>query len=183
MHSSLIRFTHSLIHSAHTRVHRSVRPFKGFLVRWFEWLNATWPHPEHTLINSARDANGLSPIVPCLFSHLPARADLVIVEAGSIVPGNQPPVAELLARQLLGMRSKPAILFVTVRTWCKFGTGGGSFYRPSYGITELRHQKLLYPWGAFVTPRGSRTHRVDDTPSLGYHWEPPAATLALPWSI
>ena len=56
------------------------RPFKGFLVRWFEWLNTTWPHAGHQLFNAGRDASSLGTILPCLFSHLPPRFDFLLVE-------------------------------------------------------------------------------------------------------
>ena len=62
------------------------RPFKGFLVRWFEWFNATWPHPQHRIVNAAKDATSMETIVPCLFSHLPASFDLLFVEGGSMFP-------------------------------------------------------------------------------------------------
>ena len=80
-----------------------LRPHKGFLVRWFEFLNNTWPprHGRHSLHNGARDANSLSPIIPCLFSHLPPQPDVVIVEALSLYRHQDIAVIESLVRQVL----------------------------------------------------------------------------------
>jgi len=91
-----------------------LRPFKGFLVRWFEWLNATWPHPEHRIVNAANDATSMETIVPCLFSHLPASFDLLLIEGGSMFTSNTPGLMEGILRQLLLMHAPPAIVFVTV---------------------------------------------------------------------
>ena len=90
------------------------RPHKGFLVRWFEWLNSTWPHPQHRLVNSARDANSMATMVPCLFSHLPPSFDLLFIEGGSMFNTNTPALMEAVARQVVSMRSLPTVAFVTV---------------------------------------------------------------------
>lgn len=113
-----------------------VRPFAGFMVRWFAWLNATWPHPQHRLYNAGRDASSLASIVPCLFSHLPARFDLLLVEAGSMFMNNAAGTVEVLARQIRSMRSPPPLVFLNVHLWCTFG---GSVNKKvwSYGITQL----------------------------------------------
>lgn len=98
-----------------------VRQFKGFLVRWFEWLETTWPQP-HTLYNSGRDASSLSSLTPCLASHLPSNgADLLIVEAGSMFLSHRPAMIEQLVRAVASMRVPPAVVFVTVHVWCTFG--------------------------------------------------------------
>ena len=97
------------------------REFKGFLVRWFEALNATWPQ-EHTLDNAARDASSLDTLTPCLASHMPrGGADLLIVEAGSMFLAHTPGGMEQLVRALASMRKPPAVVFVTVHLWCTFG--------------------------------------------------------------
>ena len=57
------------------------RPFKGFAVRFFEWLNVA--KPEHQLFNAGRDASSRN-VAPCLFSHLPPSFDLILIEAGSM---------------------------------------------------------------------------------------------------
>ena len=98
-----------------------VRPFKGFLVRWFEYLNATWPHPQHRIINAGKDATSMETIVPCLFSHLPPSFDLLLIEGGSMFLGNTPGLMEAMARQVLEMRSRPTIAFITAHYWCTHG--------------------------------------------------------------
>ena len=97
------------------------RKFKGFMVRFFEWLNATWPHPEHKLYNAARDAASLNTILPCLFSHIPPRADLLLLETGSMFMGS-PTTTEVIARQILSMHVPPTIAMLTssvVHLWRK----------------------------------------------------------------
>ena len=112
------------------------RPFKGFAVRFFEWLNATWPNPKHQLFNAGRDASSLATIAPCLFSHLPPSFDLILIEAGSMFETTKGFMLEKLTRQLLSMRIKPAVVFLTVHLWCTYG---GSLRKRtvSYGINAL----------------------------------------------
>jgi hypothetical protein len=112
-----------------------VRPFKGFAVRLFEWINATWPHPQHQLFNAGRDASSLLTMVPCLFSHLPPTFDLVLVEGGSMFETTRGYTLELLVRQLVSMRIPPVVAFVTVHLWCTFG--GSHKKTPSYGLSRL----------------------------------------------
>ena len=111
------------------------RPYKGFLVRFFEWLNASWPHPEHQLFNAGRDASSMATIVPCLFSHVPPHTDLVLIEGGSML-SNPPSLMETIVRQLVSTRNPPVVLFVTVHMWCTFG---GSIAKRvvSYGHAAL----------------------------------------------
>jgi hypothetical protein len=40
-------------------------PHKGFLVRWFGWINTTWPNAQHTLFNNAVPATTISAWIPC----------------------------------------------------------------------------------------------------------------------
>ena len=114
------------------------RPHTGFLVRWFQWLNATWPtrYGKHSLHNGGRDANSLMTIVPCLFSHLPKVVDLVIVEAGSMLYSQNVSSIQTLTRQLLESQAAPTILFLNIHLWCSFG---GSILKKtaSSGTTEL----------------------------------------------
>lgn len=118
------------------------RKFKGFMVRWFEWMNATWPHSEHRLYNVGRDASSLSTIMPCLFSQLPSRIDLLIVESGSMYMSHAWNF-EMLVRQILLMRLPPTIAFFTVHLWCTFG---GSLKKKvySHGLNKLPQRHYRY---------------------------------------
>ena len=126
-----------------------MRPFKGFLVRWFEWLNATWPHPQHRLINAAGDATSMSTIVPCLFSHLPSSFDLLFVEGGSMFLGNTPELMEAVARKVLSMRSRPDVAFVTTHYWCRHG---GSTYKRTQSHGQLALPVRTYRFYANRSP-------------------------------
>jgi hypothetical protein len=58
------------------------RSFKGYLVRWFEWLNSTWPNPQHRLLNFAHDAIPIEHELMCLSTSLypeVRQADLVLL--------------------------------------------------------------------------------------------------------
>ena len=114
------------------------RPFKGFLVRWIEWINATWPHSGHRLYNTARDANSLSTTTACLASMLPRDgADLLLIEAGSMFLTHTPGLVEQLLRSILSMRAHvPAVVFVNVHLWCTFG-GSLAKKTNSYGLANL----------------------------------------------
>ena len=56
----------------------------GFIVRFFDWMNGTWPHAGHRLLNGARGATSIHAILPCLLSYFDDPVDLVIVEPGSM---------------------------------------------------------------------------------------------------
>jgi hypothetical protein len=89
----------------------------GFLVRWMLWVNTTWPHPAHRLINKASSGTALQTILPCLFGTLPARIDLVVIEVGSLAKWLSPSSIELAVRKFRARPQPPAVLFVTVPLW------------------------------------------------------------------
>ena len=62
------------------------KAYKGFAVRLLDHINHTWPHAMHRINNSAMDATPFQTMQKCLFSHLPDRLDLVILEFGSSSP-------------------------------------------------------------------------------------------------
>jgi len=53
---------------------------KGWLVRFFYWVNATWPHPGHRLVNAGRAATPISSYALCTAQAIEPTADLVIIE-------------------------------------------------------------------------------------------------------
>jgi hypothetical protein len=92
-------------------------PHKGFLVRWFGWINTTWPNAQHTLFNNAVPATTISAWIPCLFSFLPHQFDLVVLELGSMAHWQDPNQIEQLVRRLISVDPPPALLFLTVPFW------------------------------------------------------------------
>ena len=52
---------------------------QGWLLQGFEALNATWPHPQHVLVNRALMATGPSGFSGCLGKFVPERADVVLL--------------------------------------------------------------------------------------------------------
>ena len=118
------------------------RPFKGFYVRFMNTLNATWPHPQHRLNNSAADTTPPQAYLDyCFFSHLPRSLDLVILEFGSMAASATYAGVEAIMRVLLSLRHPPALAFLTVREWCQASKKPwGS--APPYGPTALtKHAK------------------------------------------
>ena len=113
------------------------RPFKGFYVRFMEYINASWPHPRHRLNNSAAATTPPQSYLDyCFFTHLPSTLDLVILEFGSMAASASFPGVEAIVRVLLSLAHPPAILFLTVREWCKasvkpFGSA------PPYGPSDV----------------------------------------------
>lgn len=95
------------------------RPFKGWLVRWFEWLNATWPHADHSLENHGLDAQPIHSSLPCIYAYVPPKVDLVFIEAGSIPYHFDVTRTEAVLRRLGSLEPRPTIVFVTVTIWCK----------------------------------------------------------------
>ena len=77
------------------------RPHKGFAVRLVELLKAAWPRSQLTLVNAAQDATPAQNMLPCLFTHLPRRVGLVVVEFGSLALHLRLPAAEAIPRKLL----------------------------------------------------------------------------------
>lgn len=97
------------------------RPFKGYWVRWFEWLQARYPHANHSLFNGARDATPVQVLLPCVFAYIPPGVGLVFLELGSMLyhHAKDNGAIEALVRKLLSLSPRPTLCFVTVPLWCK----------------------------------------------------------------
>lgn len=91
------------------------RPFQGWLVKFFHWLNATWPHPEHSIYNGANSAKPLHAALPCLDLYAPPNLDLIVMEPLSV--GVKSPLLEKVVRHLLSRRPPPTMVFVNVPLW------------------------------------------------------------------
>ena len=52
--------------------------------RWinqvFQWINSTWPHPEHTLINACKPATPSMLFSFCMHQSVPDDTDLLLME-------------------------------------------------------------------------------------------------------
>ena len=97
------------------------RPFKGYWVRWFDWLQSAYPHQNHTLFNGGRDATPVQVLLPCLYAYVPPKVDLVFLELGSMLyhHAKDNGALEAVVRKLLALEPRPTIAFVTVPLWCK----------------------------------------------------------------
>ena len=149
------------------------QPVKGFVVRFFEWLNATWPHTSNSLNNEARDAMSLSSVAPCLASTIPPQGvDLVLIEAGSLYASNTPPMLEQLVRALSSIHQPPAIVFVTVHSWCiahLSSVHGSALHRGRAirfkGFHAMKNRDYMFPAGLLPGALARRASKAE----LGNH--------------
>jgi hypothetical protein len=119
-----------------------IRPHKGWIVRWFEWLQAAYPHSGHELSNVAASGTPLGVFLPCLHNYLPPRVDVALLELGSLGGLQKLSDVERLVRVLNAMEPPPTILFVTVRAQCTFTTRSP---KRASGITRLYNEKHHIP--------------------------------------
>eukprot|EP00197_Chlamydomonas_leiostraca_P000253 CAMPEP_0202886252 /NCGR_PEP_ID=MMETSP1391-20130828/42080_1 /ASSEMBLY_ACC=CAM_ASM_000867 /TAXON_ID=1034604 /ORGANISM="Chlamydomonas leiostraca, Strain SAG 11-49" /LENGTH=649 /DNA_ID=CAMNT_0049569521 /DNA_START=113 /DNA_END=2062 /DNA_ORIENTATION=- len=61
----------------------------GWLAMFMQMVNATFPHPGHTVLNYGRSAYNLANFAhgACLSAHLPETLDLVVLESFEFIPG------------------------------------------------------------------------------------------------
>ena len=62
----------------------------GWLLSFFERINASWPHAGHRLVNCGEAASRMDYFAACLGSRIDTRADLVVVEPISTAPRMAP---------------------------------------------------------------------------------------------
>ena len=96
-----------------------IRPFKGFVVRFLEHVNSTYPHRHHQINNSALDATPAQNALPCLFSHLPTTLHVVVLEFGSMAFHLHHASIEGAARMLLSLNPRPLLIFLSMSEWCQ----------------------------------------------------------------
>ena len=77
------------------------------------WFNATFPHPDHILVNSGTPATGPEYMEKCFAYQIPAKPDVVLVEYAQNIARPEDELAlERLLRALLQLPSQPAVLMV-----------------------------------------------------------------------
>lgn len=78
--------------------------------KFFEWLNATWPHSDHRHFNGAVPASTPGYVTGCLSFHAPQTSHLVVVEYSV----NSPDALqyERLVRRLLLYPQRPAVVLL-----------------------------------------------------------------------
>ena len=122
-------------------LHNSDRPVRGFILQLLDAINATWPHREHRVINSAVDAWTAKAIEPCLLSNEALlNSDLLLLELGSQSwHSSQAAASERIVRKLLARASgpPPAMVMVTTRQWCG---------RSVHGLRRGERPVLLRTW-------------------------------------
>ena len=111
------------------------RPFEGFLIRWLKWVNHTWPHAGHQVVNNGRDAQPIWTLLPCLYAYVPPKVDLLFLEVGSMPYAHDPIRVEAMVRRLATLDPRPTIVFVTVTVWCTCNPLCRNF--KAYGVSRL----------------------------------------------
>lgn len=65
----------------------SSRPDRAFPARFFQFLNASWPHPGHTFLNKAVGGTTSGLFATCAEALVPPDTDLVVRAPGEPVGG------------------------------------------------------------------------------------------------
>lgn len=124
------------------------RPFKGFAVRLHDHIQSRFPHRLHQINNSGLDATPMQLVLPCLFSHMPMRLHLVVLDFGSMATHLELSAVEGVVRALLSLRPRPALLLVSFREWC----------------TQRDTPRALYQVGQLLGGRSTHDNIYPDTP-------------------
>lgn len=128
------------------------RPFKGWAVRLLDHINTSYP-AAHRINNSGLDAIPVSAAVDCLFSYLPSKMDVAILEFGSMAIWNaaSPWAIEAAVRQFAALPSPPVLLLLSVHNWCegvRDVLSDGSKYRDSWDKVENETIRICRAYGA-----------------------------------
>ena len=124
------------------------RPFKGFAVRLYDHIQSRFPHHLHQINNSGLDATPMQLVLPCLFSHMPMRLHLVILDFGSMATHLELSAVEGVVRALLSLQPRPALLLISFREWC----------------TQHVTPRALYQVGQLLEGSSTRDNIYPDTP-------------------
>ena len=129
------------------------RPFKGWAIRVFEWLNTTWPHVGNVLHNGAQSATPLHAASKCLSSFIPPHPDLVLLEPMSMGGLLRADGVESILRKLLSPANglaRPAVAFLNIPLWSRDDVP--SAYGPaSDGACKYNgeaYERNVHMWGA-----------------------------------
>ena len=139
--------------------------------RWVGWLQDTvdslrtaLPKAHVTAINCGLPGSPLSFAAPCLESHVPASADLVVVDAATI--RSSPQSVEAILLRLLSLPRRPAVVLLHFFHWCATNRGCSA---PA-GIEPWSYAHMAANWLA-----GARMER--DLTDLAAYYGLPALSL------
>ena len=99
----------------------------GWLLDVFHWINSTWPHAGHRIVNNGNPASTIQTYHACLGSKVEPQADLVVVEP--ISTGGPRPrdlqrvndwraTFEMTLRGFMLLPRSPAVVLLNVFNWC-----------------------------------------------------------------
>ncbi|KAL4442042.1 hypothetical protein ABPG77_011303 [Micractinium sp. CCAP 211/92] len=98
-------------------------PARAYVSRFFKWINTTFPHREHVLVNRAIPASTAFLFATCLSHHVPPDADLVTLEF-TVNERKEAPFTsierrsfEQLLRRLLSYPGRPAVMMLHHYSW------------------------------------------------------------------
>lgn len=101
----------------------SYAPATAYVSRFFQWINATFPHSDHVFVNRAIPASTAFLFATCLSHHVPPDADLVTLEF-TVNERKEAPFTsierrsfEQLLRRLLAYPGRPAIMMLHHYSW------------------------------------------------------------------
>ena len=146
---------------------------KGWAVRFLDHINATFPHKDHRINNSALDATPVNAVAECLFSHLPAAVHLVVAEWGSMGNHNHHflPALEQVAQSLLRLPSQPTVVHFSVHELCTQKRSPRQFYQTGELLQGRTTSGFVYP----DTPWARVEHEAT---RVCHHYQQPVHTAA-----
>lgn len=100
----------------------------GWLLDVFQWINTTWPHADHRMVNNGEPASTIQTYATCLGSKVEPNADLIIVEpistGGPSCRGRNgcadawKATFEATLRGVLMLPRSPAVVLLNVFNFC-----------------------------------------------------------------
>ncbi|BEJ13648.1 hypothetical protein CspHIS471_0308220 [Cutaneotrichosporon sp. HIS471] len=117
----------------------------------FEWLNATFPHPDNAFVNGAQGGVGSGYFAWCFKEHIAPAPDLVLIELGinDMLSLDVVPKYEHLVRSVLELDSAPAIInletFTTLFPSLVSSSALHADVLAYYDVTSLSIRDILLP--------------------------------------
>ena len=101
----------------------------AFGTQWMQWINQTWPHPDHALYNRAAGASNPLRATRCLASHVAPNTDVLLVDFQ--LSGWSALEQEHFVRTVARLPRRPLAVFIGLVDWCATLTGGGDDETPT----------------------------------------------------
>ena len=144
---------------------------KGWAVRLFEHINATFPNAGHHLYNAGLDATSVLSFSSCLFSHMPSEVHLVVTEWGSMALDNHKHLSsiERIVQIMLQLPSQPVLVHLSSPEWCTQRRTPRAFYSTG--------DRLMGTIKSFVYPDTPWARVELETTRVCHHYAQPCVSM------